>query len=203
MVNEKNCDSEDDSEEDLEEDLEYNSEEDPTDNKNVITLNTNFSYENKSKDDVIKIAKDKIKNEIAAFREKTQNLEPKNLYRAAGDIILIEATFVQLEKLTDDESLSNLVIKEGKTLEDAVQHIVNKFRCKNEQMWELPIEEFKELLWEYYIIDPEIAKKAMESKRVIPTYKPLVITNHKTPEVAKAKKGAQQVSLFDMMTGVK
>lgn len=170
----------------------------------------------------------KIVAEHKTLKNKIIKNEPEKIYDYAAVISFTEAVIYILKKLTVDTSLCTLIIKEGKTLECAVEHVMLKVRNKYGIMGDLPIEEFHNLLWDYYMIEPVKAKAAMAYK---PTNSPIskvpvpkkekpklqqtmdldnldeikyskpVIESKPTKEPKKPKNSATQFSLFDLIGG--
>ncbi|NMA58830.1 Cas9 inhibitor AcrIIA9 family protein [Clostridium cochlearium] len=156
-----------------------------------------MSQENTNK---IEKAREKIEKEQKKFREETQKLKPENIYNMAGVIIFTEATVYHLRELTLNEELCDLILKDDKTLEGAINHIMSKVRLKYGQMGDLPVEEFHELIWDYYKIDPNVIKEAVKEKEEKEMARKQNIKIVKTSTVKKSmpKAGPLQVSLFNM-----
>lgn len=127
----------------------------------------------------------KIEEEHKDIKEKILKNEPETIYNYAAVISFTEAVIYILKQLTVDMSLCTLIIKEGKTLECAVEYVMSKVRNKYGIMGDLPIEEFHNLLWDYYKIEPVKAKAAMAYK---PTTSPIA-------KVSKRKKSKLQQSM--------
>ena len=139
-------------------------------------------------------AKDKIEAESKAFKNKILKMKPEQIYYKAGFILFMEATVFHVKQLAENEELCKLILKDGKTLEEAVKHIMTGVRNKCGQMGDLPVEEFYSLIWEYYKIEPEKAKKAMEEK---PKIHDITVKNSVKPKFSK-RAGPLQMSLFDL-----
>lgn len=137
---------------------------------------------------------EKIKVEHKTLKEKILKNEPEKIYNYAAVISFTEAVIYILKQLTVDTSLCTLIIKEGKTLECAVEYVMTKVRNKYGIMGDLPIEEFHNLLWDYYKIEPVKAKAAM-------AYKPTTSPLSKVSKKEKVK--LQQAMDFDNLDEIK
>jgi hypothetical protein len=120
----------------------------------------------------------KIQEELEKYRNELFKMQPQKIYFNSGVSIFTEATVAQLNLLTKDKSLCELILDENKTLENAVQYIISKVRNKYGMSGDLPVKEFQGLIWEYYKIDPQKAKDVLNKK----------IIHHEKPE---------QKTLFD------
>lgn len=162
-------------------------------------------------------AKEKTEGELKEFREKIEKMKAMDVYNMAGVIIFTEATIYHLQQLMSSEELCTLICKEDVTLEGAVQYIISNVRKKYGMTGDLPVEEFQQLIWDYYKIDHSVAKKALEEKASMQVStkkkieqpnlidminkdtntenKKLKINIKKTPS---PKAGPLQISLFDL-----
>ncbi|NFE18687.1 hypothetical protein [Clostridium botulinum] len=112
----------------------------------------------------LKNAEGKIKREHEEFKREIVKMEPMQIYTMSGAIIFTEATIYHINQLICEE-LADLIANEDATLKGAVQYIISQARNKYGQMeWDLPVEEFHQLIWDYYKIDHAAAKKAMEER---------------------------------------
>lgn len=139
-------------------------------------------------------AQTKIAQEHKAFKKKVCSMSPDQIYNMAGNIIFLEATVFHLNQLMRDDELKVLILKDGKTLEGAIQHIMMKVRNKYGQMGDLPVEEFHQLIWDYYRLEPEKAKEAMK-KPAAPVHSTRTAAKNNKPKPAP-QAGPLQISLF-------
>lgn len=106
----------------------------------------------------------KIDSELEKFKKEIFTMEPRRIYNMSGFIIFTEATIYHLKVLTRDENLCSLIMKYGKTLKGAVMHVMNSIRKKYGMSGDISVDEFQKLIWEYYEMKPEEAKKAITIK---------------------------------------
>lgn len=111
----------------------------------------------------LKNAEEKIKREHKEFKKEIEKMEPMQVYTLSGVIIFTEATIYHINQLICEE-LADLIANEDATLKGAVQYIISQVKNKYGQMGDLPVEEFHQLIWDYYKIDHTAAKKAMEER---------------------------------------
>lgn len=143
---------------------------------------------------VIEKAKEKIEGEHKNFKEQIELMKSKDVYNMAGVIIFTEATVYHLAQLTESEALCELILKEDANLIGATQYIMTNVKNKYGQTGDLPVEEFHELIWDYYKIDHAAAKKAMEEKvEKIKREHQLLKTKNKD-----SNKKSNQISIMDV-----
>ncbi len=111
----------------------------------------------------LKNAEGKIKREHEEFREEIGEMKPMEIYTMAGVIIFTEATVYHINQLICEE-LADLIASNTATLKGAVQYIISQVRNKYGQMGDLPVEEFHQLIWDYYNINHAAAKKSYGRK---------------------------------------
>ncbi|APQ78668.1 MULTISPECIES: Cas9 inhibitor AcrIIA9 family protein [Clostridium] len=112
----------------------------------------------------LKNAEEKIKREHEELKKEIEKMEPMQVYTLSGVIIFTEATIHHINQLICEE-LADLIANEDATLKGAVQYIISQVRNKYGQMGDLPVEEFHQLIWDYYRINHAAAKKAMEERK--------------------------------------
>ncbi|KEI84102.1 Cas9 inhibitor AcrIIA9 family protein [Clostridium botulinum] len=143
----------------------------------------------------LKNAEEKIKREHEEFKREIEKMEPMQVYTMSGVIIFTEATIYHINQLI--EELADLIANEDATLKGAVQYIVSQVRNKYGQMGDLPVEEFHQLIWDYYKIDHAAAKKAMEERtKKMEERKKEIIKQGKNNTL---KKKNNQINIIDVL----
>ncbi|URZ04097.1 hypothetical protein [Clostridium felsineum] len=145
-------------------------------------------------------AENKITEEHKKFKEKVLKMEVEQIYNMSGIIIFTEATMYHLHQLMKSDELCELINKEDAILEGAVQHITMNVRKKYGQTGDLPVEEFHSLIWDYYKMDHNKAKKAMELKEKVKANSSAndIILKLAKDKPSSPKAGVLQMSLFDL-----
>ncbi|APR02666.1 hypothetical protein CLQ_14298 (plasmid) [Clostridium botulinum Af84] len=144
----------------------------------------------------LKNAEEKIKREHEEFKKEIEKMEPMQVYTLSGVIIFTEATIYHINQLICEE-LADLIANEDATLKGAVQYIISQVRNKYGQMGDLPVEEFHQLIWDYYKIDHAAAKKAMEERtKKMKERKKEIIKQGKNNTL---KKKNNQINIIDVL----
>ncbi|MBD5631131.1 hypothetical protein HYH96_17475 [Clostridium botulinum] len=144
----------------------------------------------------LKNAEEKIKREHEEFKREIEKMEPMQVYTMSGVIIFTEATIYHINQLICEE-LADLIANEDATLKGAVQYIISQVRNKYGQMGDLPVEEFHQLIWDYYKIDHAAAKKAMEERtKKMEERKKEIIKQGKNNTL---KKKNNQINIIDVL----
>ncbi|AUM93650.1 TPA: hypothetical protein LA742_002793 [Clostridium botulinum] len=144
----------------------------------------------------LKNAEGKIKREHEEFKKEIGKMEPMQVYTLSGAIIFTEATIYHVNQLICEE-LADLIANEDATLKGAVQYIISQVRNKYGQMGDLPVEEFHQLIWDYYRIDHAAAKKAMEERtKKMEERKKEIIKQGKNNTL---KKKNNQINIIDVL----
>ncbi|NFI08815.1 hypothetical protein FDF97_15590 [Clostridium botulinum] len=144
----------------------------------------------------LKNAEEKIKKEHEEFKREIEKMEPMQVYTMSGVIIFTEASIYHINQLICEE-LADLIANKNATLKGAVQYIISQVRNKYGQMGDLPVEEFHQLIWDYYKIDHAAAKKAMEERtKKMEERKKEIIKQGKNNTL---KKKNNQINIIDVL----
>ncbi|MBO0550250.1 hypothetical protein EXQ33_06790 [Clostridium botulinum] len=145
----------------------------------------------------LKNAEGKIKREHEEFREEIGEMKPMEIYTMAGVIIFTEATVYHINQLICEE-LADLIASNTATLKGAVQYIISQVRNKYGQMGDLPVEEFHQLIWDYYNINHAAAKKSYgrKNKKKWRKEKKEIIKQGKNNTL---KKKTNQINIIDVL----